>query len=136
MLQVRKSCFCGISAIFLKCCFTSETSINDSFRFLGFFSRNHFLDGGFTFQWWVGASFLSGGGASVLMGVGLNKSWDGREWLPMHPQPHPPPPSTSPATPLWETLVVSFEIVLSNKDESHIGQLLIYEKFEQHHLKK
>ena len=45
--------------------------------FLGFFSRNHFLEGGFTFQWVVGvfqlggASFLSEGHAmrSVLMGV-------------------------------------------------------------------
>ena len=49
----------------------------------GFFARNHFLEGGFTFQW--GASFLGGGlpmgedggegGAMALMG-GSKKSWD------------------------------------------------------------
>ena len=72
MLQVRKSCFCGISASFFQYCFMSETQllINGSFQF--FFSKNHFLEGGFTFQW-GGASFLSGRcpmgwGASALLG--------------------------------------------------------------------
>ena len=74
MLQVRKSFSCGISAISFQCCFMSETQVLMSFQFFGLFSRNHFLEGGFIFQW--GASFLGGGrghplGASVLM-------WRGR----------------------------------------------------------
>ena len=61
--------------------------------FLGFFSKNYFLEGGFTFQWGGEvyfpngmASFLSGGeggvphgGALILMGGGgfEKKLWDG-----------------------------------------------------------
>ena len=51
MLQVRKSCFCGISAIYFQCCFMSEAQILMTISdFWGFF-RNHFLEGGFAFQW-------------------------------------------------------------------------------------
>ena len=37
----------------------TETSINDSFRFSKDFSRNHFVEGGFTLQWGWG---VGGGG--------------------------------------------------------------------------
>ena len=71
------------------------------------FSRNHFMEGCFMFQWgggglffrW-GASFLSGGAphgmASVLVGEFSKKivRWRGGEGVP------PMPPS-----PLWETLL-------------------------------
>ena len=60
MLQVRKSCFCGISASFFQSCFLSETQllINGSFQF--FFLRIIswkgallFNGGGFIFKWEV-----------------------------------------------------------------------------------
>ena len=70
MLQERKLCICGI---FGKWQFPI---------FWIFFSRNHFLEGGFIFQWGEGGLFFSfffgeggergcpkGGGAWVLMGV-------------------------------------------------------------------
>ena len=69
-----------------------------------FFSRNHFLEGSFTFQWWrrgmfssSGASFLSGrggagggrghcmGGISVDGGEVSKKTIGWRGALPMHP---------------------------------------------------
>ena len=31
----------------------TQVYINNSFQFFGFFSSNHFLEGGFTFQWEV-----------------------------------------------------------------------------------
>ena len=68
MLQVRNPCSCGISALFFQCCFMSEIQVLMTvFDFSGVNSRNHFLEGGFTFQWegvvfqLGGASFLSGG---------------------------------------------------------------------------
>ena len=82
MLQVRKSCFCGTSATFFQCCFMNETqvltTISNSFLF---FSRNHFLKEGFTFQRGVGVKEGARGGgghgrASALMGGGFKKSWD------------------------------------------------------------
>ena len=52
MLQVRKSHSCGISAIFSQCCFMIETQVLMTVStFWGFLSRNHFLKGGFPFQW-------------------------------------------------------------------------------------
>ena len=73
MLQVRKSCSCGISDIFFQCCFMIETSINDSFRFSKFFfSRNHFLEEGFTFQW--------RGGLFFRWGRGFIFKWVGSPW--------------------------------------------------------
>ena len=48
MLQERKPRFCGIFATF----FQSETQVLMTVSdLLGFFSRNYFLEGGFTFQW-------------------------------------------------------------------------------------
>ena len=51
MLQVRKSHSYGISAIFFQCWFMIETQIlmtvSDLF---GLFTRNHFLEGSFTFS--------------------------------------------------------------------------------------
>ena len=98
MLQVIKSDSCGISAVFFQCCFMIETQVLMAVSdFSGIFSRKHFLEVGFTFQWQVyflrwGASFLSWGcpwGASVLMGEFSKKNCRGG---------HPPCP------PLWETL--------------------------------
>ena len=58
----------------------SETQVlmtDSNFGF--FFSRNHFLEGDFTFQW-GGGSFLSGGcpmeASAGVGGGGLKKSWD------------------------------------------------------------
>ena len=66
MPQVRKSCSCGISAIFFQCFFYDwNTSINDSFRFFRVFSRNHLLERGFTFQW----------GSCLSDGVGFIFKW-------------------------------------------------------------
>ena len=51
MLQERKPCFCGIFATFFQYYFMSETQVLMTVSdFLGFFSRNCFLEGGFTFQ--------------------------------------------------------------------------------------
>ena len=64
MLQVRKSHSCGISAISCQCCFMIETQVfMAGSDFSGFFSRNHFLEGGFTFSLfnWGGGCFLLGG---------------------------------------------------------------------------
>ena len=63
------------------------------------FSRNHLMEGCFTFQWGgvfqiVGASFLSGGcgpwGASVLIGRGLSKKIVGWGRHPPCPPSHHP----------------------------------------------
>ena len=68
MLQEIKPDSCGISAIFFQCCLMIETQVLMTVSdFLKIFSRNHFLEGGFTFQWEFvsqmgGASFLSEGG--------------------------------------------------------------------------
>ena len=89
MLQERKSRSCGISAIFFQCCFMIETQILMTVSdFSGFFSRNHFLEGGLTFQWGVclsvrgRTSFLSGrGGWALHGGIGFDGA----------PSPCPPP---------------------------------------------
>ena len=79
-----------------------NTSTNDRIWFFRVFSRNHFLEGGFTFQWgwvlffrwegfifkWVGAPW----GVLVLMGGGFKKKGS----MGGHPPPPPPPP--------WEIL--------------------------------
>ena len=64
MSQVRKSCSCGISAIYFQCCFMIETQVLMIVsNFSGFI-----LERGFTFNWgggwfWDGGTpFLSGGG--------------------------------------------------------------------------
>ena len=86
MLQVIKSDSCGISAVFFHCCFMIKTQVLMAVSdFSGIFSRKHFLEVGFTFQWQVyflrwGASFLSWGcpwGASVLMGEFSKKNCRG-----------------------------------------------------------
>ena len=87
-----------------------STSINDSFQFFRVFSRNHFLERGFIFQWgkgmWCfldgGTSFLSEGArhwrASVLMGGSRKKNCRmGKRVCPSMP----PPPQ------LWETLQIT-----------------------------
>ena len=93
---MRKLRLFGTFAIFFQCFFfKSETQVlmADS----DFFSRNRFLEGGFTLQW-KGVSLLIGGGhpmgrASALMGGGFRKkSWDGGA-----PLPCPPPPMGNPA---------------------------------------
>ena len=62
----------GISAIFSQCCFMSETqllmTVFDFLKFFWqFFSRNHFLEGGFTFQW--GCWFSIGRGLYFQVGI-------------------------------------------------------------------
>ena len=99
MPQVRKSCSCGIFAIFLQCYFMIETqALMTASDFSGVFSRNHFLEGGFTFLWglffrWRGLHFIfkrghwgghrfrweGGGGSKKIVG------WRGRP-SPMPPQ--------------------------------------------------
>ena len=92
MQQVRKSCFCQISAIFFQCCFMCETQVLMPYsNFSDLFSRNHFLECGFIFQWRVvifqlGESFnftlgaAQGRGHRFWWGQGLKKKkkWDGR----------------------------------------------------------
>ena len=80
MFQVRKSCFCGISAIFCWYCFMSETQVLMTVSdFFGFFLGIIFMNG---------ASFFGGEhlmGASALMGGGsLKKSWN---WVYLHASP-------------------------------------------------
>ena len=101
MPQVRKSRFCGISDIFFQCCFMSEAQVLITVsNFFCFFSKNHVLEGGFTFQWmgfifkWVGDTpwggsigFDGGGGVAC---------------------PLPPP-----CPPLWETLSTSLALFVN-----------------------
>ena len=52
MLQVRKSFFVEFVSFFPQCCFMSETQVLMTVsNFFVLFSRNHFLEGSFTFQW-------------------------------------------------------------------------------------
>ena len=81
----KKIMFLWNSTIFFQCCFMSETKVLMTVSdFSGFFSRNHFLEEGFIFQWRGGGIFSVGGlnfyvggrgcfmgGASVLMGRGV-----------------------------------------------------------------
>ena len=88
MPQVRKSCSCGISAIFFQCFFMVETQVlmtvsDFSGFFLGiiYWKGDSLFNGGVVFRMgW--ASFLSGG----AMGGGIG-------FIPRHPP-----------LPLWETL--------------------------------
>ena len=75
----------------------TETSINDSFRFSKDFSRNHFVEVGFTLQWgwgvgvffrWRGLIFKWG---LPMGGIGFNPIQDGGA-------KSPPPTSFSPVT--------------------------------------
>ena len=122
MPQVRESCCCGIFAFFFQCCFMIETQVLMTVSdFLGFFSRNHFVERGFTFQWEDlffrrVASFLSvcgrcHMGALVLMGGGgggkeKNSGGWGHHLLP-----------------LWETLQVVSHF--SNKCSSTVYNVSI-----------
>ena len=81
MLEVIKSDSCGISAIFFQCCFMIQAQVLMTVSdFWGIFSRNHFLEGGFTFQWGEVVSQMGGfivkwgglWGASILM-MGVSK---------------------------------------------------------------
>ena len=72
MLQVRKFC---------ECCFMSETQVLTTVPDCsGCFPRNHFLEGGFTFQWGGGGCF-----SVFKKNHGIGGTF------------HAPPP------PLWET---------------------------------
>ena len=52
MLQERKARFYGIFATFFQRYFMSETQVLMTVSdFFGFFSRNYFVEGDFTFQW-------------------------------------------------------------------------------------
>ena len=124
-----------------------NTSINDSFRFFfGFFCRNNFLEGSFTFQWgvcffrWGRASFLTGGGgvahggASILMGVGWGSGGGGRGLKKLkdgggaHPHTHPPhhpPPSCPYSPPLLETLLCTTKPV--NYYQSTHNDFILYQ---------
>ena len=79
MIQVRKSGFCEISAIFIQCCFMSKTQVLMAVSvFSEFFSRNRFLEGGFTFNAGFGfqleqASILSGG--YLMGGISFDGGW-------------------------------------------------------------
>ena len=83
MFQVRKPYSCDFCHLFPVLFYAWNTSINDSFWFLGFFSRNHFLEGGFTFQQGVCFSdgvlfiFKWGGGHWFWQGVFWKKLKDG-----------------------------------------------------------
>ena len=58
--------------IFFQCCFMSETQVLMTVsNFRGFFSRNHFLRGGFTFQW---GNFIFKWGAPHRGGNGNDKT--------------------------------------------------------------
>ena len=60
MLQVIKSDSSEISAIFFQCCFIIEMQVLMTVSDCsGIFSRNHFLETGFTFQWEGGGGFVS-----------------------------------------------------------------------------
>ena len=82
MFEVRKSRSCGISAIFFQCCFMIETQVLMTVSdFSRFFSRNHFLEERFTFQWEVcffrwrmGFIFKWGGGGAPcpMRGIGFD----------------------------------------------------------------
>ena len=78
MLQLKKLRSSGIPAIFFQCCsFMIEAQVLMTVSdFSGFFSRNYFLKGGFTFQWRFqlggGASFLSGRGGHPMGGIGFD----------------------------------------------------------------
>ena len=50
MLQVRKLHFCGISAIFSSVVLFVKQVLMAVSDFSGFISKNHFLEGDFTFQ--------------------------------------------------------------------------------------
>ena len=78
---------------FFQCCFMSETQVLMTvFNFSWFFSRNHFLEGGFTFQCRGGGDFRLGGfifkwgerpaGSSVLMGGVSKKKIPTWTWNP------------------------------------------------------
>ena len=54
---------------FFQCCFMSETQVLMTvFNFSWFFSRNHFLEGGFTFQCRGGGGVIFGWEVSFLSG--------------------------------------------------------------------
>ena len=67
MLQVRKSRFSGISAIFFQCCFMSRTEVLITVsNFFGFFFQESFPGRGLCFSMW------RGGGGPFLLGAGNN----------------------------------------------------------------
>ena len=65
MLQVRKSCSCGIFAIFFQCCFMIETqAINEGFRFFRVFFQESLSGRGLHFS--MGAVCFSVGGGFIF----------------------------------------------------------------------
>ena len=112
MLQERRPRFRGIFTTFFQCYFMSETQVlmivSD---FLGFFSRNYFLEGGFTFQWggiWFsvewGLNFKRRGaplGALALMGGEIFKKYHRMEGAA------PPPTMGNPDIPVKLALKLS-----------------------------
>ena len=64
---------------FFQCCFKSEAQVLMTVSFFVCFSRNHFLEEGFTFQW--GLSFLNGeaphrGTSSLMEGFKKNSGME------------------------------------------------------------
>ena len=81
--------FLEFQPIFFQCCFMSETQLLVTvLDFSRFFSRNHFLEGGFTFQW------------------GLVFSWWGVKKNHKMGVPHD--------TSLWETLNIRYTFCNKN----------------------
>ena len=101
MPQVRKSCSCGIFAIFLQCYFMIETqALMTASDFSGVFSRNHFLEGGFTFLWglffrWRGLHFIfkrgHWGGHRFRWGGAGGGGFEKNRWMEGAPLPHASP---------------------------------------------
>ena len=116
MVRERKPRFCEIYAIFFQCYFMSEIQVLMTVSdFFGFFSRNYFLEGGFTFQW-GGISFSvewgfifkrrgAGLGELALVGGGIFKKYR-RMDADRPPKTHPPTPHYNKC---WYTCTNSFE---------------------------
>ena len=110
MPQVRKSCSCGISAAFFQCCIMIETQVSmTASNFSGCFSRNYFLEGGFTFQWGRGEGFVFQMGGDFIFkwgdapwrGFGFHRGFS-KKIIGWGGGTLPPPYSF---IPLWETLL-------------------------------
>ena len=80
-----------------QCCFMRETQVLMTVsRFFGFFSRNRFMEGNFTFKGWGGWGFIFKWGRGVALWGGISfdggrvskKSCDGGGGTPPMPPPH------------------------------------------------
>ena len=103
MLQVRKLCSCGISAIIFQCCFI--IGLNSSFQFFRVFFLGIIS--------WKGASLFKGWGACFSVGLHFYV-WEGHPMgdinfdggLEKNHRMGPPCPP-----PLWDTLITGMKIV-------------------------